>query len=387
VTPEEARTLWIRENQELAAEAVFIGNSNFLAKINPTPEMIGQYYSNRMAQYRLPERVQVQYVHFNVTNHLPAAEEELSKTNLSDMVELNFQRLGTNYTRVANTPEEAKNRIRHELIRSRAMIETRRQANGFATTLFEQAPKYESLHELAKARELTVQTTPPFGRGETPAGLEVGPNFATVAFSLGATNEFFGGPVLGEDGVYVLAFAGRLPSEVQPLEMVRERVVSDMKEEQAASMARQAGITGHNQLTNAIAQGKEFTAAAKEANLNVAQLPPFSLSTRSLPMLNEFGMSINELKQIVFSLQPGQVSSFHPTAEGGVIIHLKEKLPVNESKLAADLPNFVSAIRQNRQTEAFNDWFRREATVGLRDTPLGQPRPTPTMGGAEPAKS
>jgi hypothetical protein len=34
------------------------------------------------------------------------------------------------------------------------------------------------------------------------------------------------------------------------------------------------------------------------------------------------------------------------------------------------LPNFITSVRQSRQTEAFNDWFKKEAEKGLRDTPL-----------------
>jgi len=43
-------------------------------------------------------------------------------------------------------------------------------------------------------------------------------------------------------------------------------------------------------------------------------------------------------------------------------------------------------LRQRRENEAFNDWFRKEATTALRDTPLGQPKPPPTMS-ANPPRS
>jgi hypothetical protein len=46
----------------------------------------------------------------------------------------------------------------------------------------------------------------------------------------------------------------------------------------------------------------------------------------------------------------------------------------------ASLPAFANAVRANRQNEAFNDWFRKEAEKGLRDTPLTrQQTPPPTM--------
>jgi len=67
------------------------------------------------------------------------------------------------------------------------------------------------------------------------------------------------------------------------------------------------------------------------------------------------------------------------TPNGGVIVHVKSKLPLDESKIAASMPAFLNAVRQNRQNEAFNDWFRREAEKGLRDTPLARQQVPPAM--------
>jgi hypothetical protein len=46
----------------------------------------------------------------------------------------------------------------------------------------------------------------------------------------------------------------------------------------------------------------------------------------------------------------------------------------------------MNTVRQNRQNEAFNDWFRKEAEKGLRDTPLAQQQPAPAMSTAPKAK-
>ena len=45
----------------------------------------------------------------------------------------------------------------------------------------------------------------------------------------------------------------------------------------------------------------------------------------------------------------------------------------------ASLPAFANAVRQSRQNEAFNDWFRKEAEKGLRDTPLARQQAPPDM--------
>jgi uncharacterized protein YfaT (DUF1175 family) len=52
----------------------------------------------------------------------------------------------------------------------------------------------------------------------------------------------------------------------------------------------------------------------------------------------------------------------------------------------ASLTTFAGYLRQNRQSEAFNNWFRKEAEKGLRDTPLARPTPSPSMTSAPNAK-
>ena len=74
------------------------------------------------------------------------------------------------------------------------------------------------------------------------------------------------------------------------------------------------------------------------------------------------------------------------TAEGGVIVYVKAKLPLDEAKMNASLPAFANDVRQSRQNEAFNDWFRKEAEKGLRDTPLARQQPPPAMGPGPKAK-
>jgi hypothetical protein len=382
VTPAEAKELYVRENQELATEAVFFSPSDYLSKVTVTPEAISHYYTNHLAEYRLPERVQVKYVEFNLTNYLDMARTELSKTNLDAQVNDYMQQMGTNYLRFGTNIDQARARIREEIIRNRALVEARRKAADFATVVFEKQPiQLQNLESEAQAKGLAVKVSAPFSSRETPEGLAVGENFTTAAYGLGnTTNDFFGGPIVGETGVYVLAFDKRLPSEVPPLEQVKARVTEDFKMEQARGMANAAGMMFHRTLTNGIAQGKTFAAMAKEGTYSPVTLPPFSLGTRSLPELGG-RITINELKQIAFSLQPGQVSNYQPTSEGGAIILVSAKLPINAAKLEADMPNFLRIVRQNRQTEAFNEWFRKEASVGLRDTPLATPRnaPAPDM--------
>lgn len=384
VTPQEAKELYDREHQEVAAQAVLFSTSNYLAGVSINPDTISEFYSNRIANYIIPERVQVGYVRFNVTNYLAQAQTELS-SNLTDLVEANYQRLGSNYFADAKSPEEAKAKIKEELIRTQAMGEARKKALDFANVLYDLKPfETNNLQKLAATNGLVAGVSAPFDRDQDPADLEVGPEFTKAAFALTA-DEPYAGPLAGQDGAYVISFYKQLPRETPTLDQVRDKVVSDYKHSQATMQAQFAGRSFYQTLTNGLAQGKAFTNLCAEAHLKTLELPPFSISTRAVPEIEDF-VSLTQLKQMAFSTTPGKVSNFQSTPEGGLILYVKNKLPLDESKAKADLPTFIASVRRSRQQEAFEDWFRKQEEKGLADTPVGQAKNPPTMS-APPTKS
>jgi peptidyl-prolyl cis-trans isomerase D len=380
ITPQDAKALYDREHQEVATDALFFSASNYLAGVTVTPEAISQFYSNRLATYIIPDRVRVSYVQFNVTNYLPQAETELS-SNLTDMVEANYQRLGSNYFADAKSPDEAKGKIRQQLIRTQAMNDARKRALEFANVLFDIKPfTADTLQKLAGTNGLVAGVTSPFDREEDPKDLQVGPDFAKAAFAL-TTDEPYAGPLAGQDGVYVISYNSQIPRETPSLDQIRDRVTADYKHSQAMMQAQMAGRFFYQTATNGLAQGKAFTNICAEANIKPTELPPFSISSRSLPEAEDF-VNFNELKQIAFSTAPGKISAFQPTMDGGLVVYVKNRLPVDETKAQADMPTFVSNLRRARQQEAFEEWFRKEAEKALRDTPVAQQRNPPTMSSA-----
>ena len=372
VTPEQAKALYQREHQEVASAAVVFSASNYLANVSAPADVLGSFYSNRVATYAIPDRVQVNYLRFNVTNFLPQAQAEL--TNLNEIVEMNFQRFGSNYLQEAKSPEEAKANLRQDILRQAAMVDAAKQANQFVQALSAQADKPGIFQELAQSNNVSIQVSAPFDLEEGPKDLEVGPDFPKAAFAL-SPDEPYSMPLAGRDGVYILSFNKKIPRETPSLDQIRDKVANDYKHMQALRMAQQVAAAFQQGATNGLAQGKAFTNLCAEFNVKPIALPPFSISTRSLPPAEEFA-PLGQLKQAAFSTKPGQVSSYHPTAEGGFILYVKDKLPIDPQKEQADMPTFLTALRRSRQQEAFDDWFRKEAERGLRDTPLAKPQPS-----------
>ena len=52
------------------------------------------------------------------------------------------------------------------------------------------------------------------------------------------------------------------------------------------------------------------------------------------------------------------------------VLQFQSQLPVDQSVMNAELPQFTETLRRSRENAAFNEWLQTEATRALRDTPV-----------------
>lgn len=395
VTAKDARAIYERENQEISAQAVFFNASNYLASVTATPAALSEFYSNQVARYRLPERMQVSYVEFKSTNHWVEAGADLARmTNQTVIVEL-IQKYGlhpslanlpnldalvdSEYKRKTNfyatmTREKANAAIKGDIQHMFALMTARKLANVFADPLLSaEGAKAGALAELAQKQGLPVKVSAPFDITEGPAELDKSENFAKAAFKLRDENPI-ADPFVGTDAVFVIAKDKQFPSENPPYATVKDRVERDFKLAQATQTARITGAMFASGATNGLAQGKAFTTLCAEVKTKPILLPPFSLGSRKLEDVEDH-ISLQQFMQVAFSTPVGEVSQFTPTMEGGMVLYVKDKLPLDEKKVAAELPEFINLLRQARQREAFEQWFNHEAPQALSDTPVVRRQP------------
>ncbi|MGB7769328.1 MAG: SurA N-terminal domain-containing protein [Verrucomicrobiia bacterium] len=374
ITPQEAADVYIRQHQELSVQMVLFSASNYLASVSVTPAVVAQFYTNYLAEYRLPDRVQVSYVAFSVTNFMAGAEHKLSQTNLNEQVEAIYRQYGTNAFPEAKTPEAAKKKIRDLLLRQQALADARQQADDFATTVFDMDPvRPENLATVAKQKGLALQVTAPFGKEYGPEEFTAPEAFTKAAFGL-TPDEPLAGPIVGQDAVYVIALVKQLPSEIPPLDRIRARVTQDYQLHEATLRAQAAGTNFVSTLPGGLAGGKKFASLCAAAGLHPETLPPFSLSTMDLPELSSL-VPLNQFKAAAFATPVGHASNFEPVDAGGFVVCVKSQLPVDTAAMNADLPQFTAALRQQRETDAFDNWINRTGSRDLRDTPIFSSQP------------
>lgn len=406
VVPSEAESLWRKENQEVSTQVAAFWTSNYIDKVVITNGAIGSFFTNRMGFYRLPERQTLSYIEFSASNYLADADKKLSTlTNLNDIVsEYYFRgRNGTNaWTDDKGVPlpeAAAKEKIKGEIRLNDALLAARRAAAEFGTELMSQPEPNQvaTLEKLAAAKGQTIRLTKPFDRN---TGLEefedevigaqtsddssldtVRDTVREKAFALTDKQPVLFNSIPGKRAVYIIALKGKIPSELQPLDKIKDKVTSDYKTFMALDQLRKAGQAFQVTLTISLAAKKSFADICAAEKIKVIDIPPISAGTRSLTNVDP-RVSLRALQSLALDMEVGKSSQFvsaQPPTEGGFIVYAKSRPVIDDTKLKAELPAFVNQMRVYRQNEAFQQWFRkqvelakvtgpkREATIGAQN--------------------
>jgi len=387
IKPQEAESLYRKDHEEFATDLAAFWTSNYLDKVTVTPVLLTNYYLSHQANYRVPERVQISYVEFAASNYLAEADKQIAQiTNFSARVDEMYYKRGTNSIKDTNgvaLPEAAaKAKIKEETQHEFALVAARRKASEFGNELISQPDpdRADNLVKMAAARNLAVKVTPPFDRTSGLDDTNFPPEFREKALKLTMQSPVSFSPIVGEEAVYVISLKARVPSEMPSFEKVQEKVAEDYKNFQAWEMARTTATGFASSVTNGLAQKKAFADLCAQANVKPQALTPFSASTSALTNLDE-RINFYMIQHLAASLKPGEASSFYPLPrqEGGIVLYLRAKLPVDESKVKAELPEFIGRLRMYRQNEDFNQWFNKQAelaklVIPRKETPSISPR-------------
>jgi peptidyl-prolyl cis-trans isomerase D len=375
LSPREAESLYRKEHEQVAVDVVGFWGTNYLAKVQASPAAISNYYTQNAAKYRIPPRVQVSYLEFSASNYLAEADKELAqRTNINAYVEEEYtKRGGTNSFKDTNgvpmAAQAAKDKLKEDIRIQFALMSARRKAAEFGNKLLDQKQQtLQTFENLAAAEGYPVKVSPPFHKQED---IDFPTAFRDKAVALNRESPILYSPIPGEHAVYVLALKTNLPSELPPLDKIREKVAADYKHAQALEMARKEGTAFQTTLTNGLAQKKTFAEISASANVKPVSVPPFSSITNAVPGLDE-RIDLRTLQNDGFKLKPGEASQFQNNPEGGFVSYLKERIPVSDAQAKAELPDFIGHLRAYRQNEAFNDWFRKEAEQARLTLPKSQ---------------
>jgi len=384
ITTAEADFVYRQEHEEVDTQAAVFWRSNYIDQVPVTDELVAAHYTKSRGLYRIPTRVQVNYVEFPATNFLDQAAERLTQiTNLTELIEREYLQRGVDTFKDTNgnvlDEAAAKAEIKDLYLNTFALNVAHQKAMDFGSQLYDHPARdtTNSFLQLAQQNSLEIKVSPPFDTLNGLEGLNLPEDFGRVGSRLTETNANAFQPIRGTNAVYVLSFRNKVPDRLPPLEEIRDKVLEDYKETEATLLAVSAGTNFYTFLTNGLAQNKTFDELAAEKNVTVEKIPPFSLSSTNLPGLDE-RLRLGQLRRLAFQgLEEGEVSNFLRTIEGGFIFQLIKRLPFDEAKVLAGLPDTIDRLRQMRQSEAFNQWFTKQAQASLVIPEPAPPPPSP----------
>lgn len=368
VSPRDVEEKFKKENQEMVVDAVFFTASSYTNTVALTSEVIARHYTNYQSNYRLEERMQVAYAAFPKTNFFAQADQRLAlQTNLTGIINEMYQRQGaTNFTDPNNpavllSEKDAKEKIKADVRSQIALTAAYNAASEIADKMMNDTNRTVGYFEsyLAAAKVPTAASSP-FEQSAAPAEFKgVSAEFASRAFQL--TNDsdaILFAPIMGEDAVYITAAKRRMPSQVEPLEVVRSRVTADYLKTQGRDLATQAGSTFYASLTNQLGAGKSFAEAAAAGRVKVESLPPFSMGAEALPEL-EGRAELSQLKNSLQNLTNGAVSRFIYTREGGMVARLRERRALPEEVRKDKYAAFLQRERSAKANDSLMRWFQK----------------------------
>jgi len=381
LSSKEAEIFYRREYEPIQAEIVYFPLTNFYSHVTSTSKDIEEFFSKRQADYKLPERVQINYVKFESTNFFAEADKEMAgNTNLTDQINQIYRtdkykekmpELFQDEKGKPLTETESKDKIRKQFRSDSALNFAHKKAIEFSKELegnhTDTDPfKPDDLEKLAKAKGLALKTTEPFDRENGPADFKAPNNFIHTAFLLRDDDPddksksmiYALSPIVTKDAVYVIGLKRHFQSENQTLQTVHAKVMEDFKKTKAVELAKAAGEKFQLAATNGLAAHKDFAAICAAEKVKPVSLLPFSLASRSTPDVDD-KFTFEQIQRSASELPAGKTSQFLSTSDGGFVLYIKARLPVDETKLKSELPGFLAKFRDQRMNTAYNEWFQK----------------------------
>jgi hypothetical protein len=390
ITAKEAEFFYRRENQPMATEIVPFPTTNFYGATAPTEADLQDYFTKHEADYRLPDRLRINYIAFNSSNYTAQADKILG-TNVEERADAYYHQQGPDAFKDESgqtlSATAALAEIKEKMRYVAEMQEARRDANGFLLALSEgrdDAHPYAAsdMEKLAKTKGLVVKTTDPFDEKTGCKDLDLPARALHLLFSLredapddpGKTMLYVSSPLIGDKEIYVAGLQQRIPSQLQTLAAVRDQVLKDYRESKALALAKDAGEKFASALQAGLMRGQSFDAICAAQNVKPKSLPFFALTTTNVPPgLDK--TSFMHLQEAAFALPTGQSTKYIPITDGGLVAYVKDRLPVDQTRMTQELPLYLAHMRQERQMAAFSIWLNRQ--FQLRWTPpagdLGSP--------------
>jgi hypothetical protein len=307
---------------KLFVSVIRLHSADFAKDIKVTDDDIRKYYEAHKAEFKSEEKRKVEFVSLALSD----AQKKLSGKERVDAL----QKLAD-------------------------------RANDFTQALLEKGADFK---QAAAKFQLPIRVTGEFTVAAPDPQLNVDPQLGTAAFGL-TMPEPNSDPIQVADGFYILHLAGMNEARPLTIEEAKPKVVEAIKSSRTKELISTKGADIAHQLREATSSGQPVEAAIQKTGLKVEKVPPFSLAEdiTAKPEERKQPPDLVAIKNAVAQLNPGEVSDFFPSEEGGLIAVLEKREPGDPAKY----PEKKAAFDNRYREIVFYEWLRdRQRDAGLQ---------------------
>ncbi len=317
-----------------------INYNTFDPEIPLSEYTLGQFYTDNIMRYKIPERMQTSYVKFPVAPY-KASVDTFSEEELRAHFTANRARFVAAYETTQTKPEEIADAstapvVTFENVRSAVIADltaktaqnlANKAAQDFALTLYRNSIQRDTpeFKELLTIRQLEMIEIPPYTAKEAGSrGLPA--EMLESAFAMSENRYFSDVYPIDNQGFGVLIFSKRLPPEVPPYPAVAEIVKADFIAQEKRRLFNEEGMRLKEELSARLETETTFKQAAEELGLTVNEYEACTLA--------EAPKTINRaVLQRVQSMDQGGLSPMITIGDTGLFVYIDSK---NVPKIKAD---------------------------------------------------
>jgi peptidyl-prolyl cis-trans isomerase D len=247
--------------------------------------------------------------------------------------------------------------------RAEELQKLEKQAEDFTVAMTEKDAKFDALAANAGVK---VQETPAYSRAKPPAEFEKMPEVAAAAFKL--TKDQPNSDALSSDrGYYVVQLEEIAPGRPLTFEEAKGRLADELKHERAQEAMGLKGAEIRNKIAADMKAGKSFADAAQAAaGAKPEAFPAFSDEDMRMGKFEDKPDG-SVVMQTAESLNIGETSMLIPAGNGGVIVHLDQREPIDEARFKVEKSRMTEQVAEVRATILFQAWMKlRRAAAQIK---------------------
>ena len=401
-----------KTDPEIKVRYLALKSEDFASRASVAEEDIQDYYESNLEKFKNPQTVQARHILIKVDQNAEPEEVESARQRAEDVLKLaregqDFAALARQYSEgptknkggdlgtfrreamvkpfadkafsmeAGDISDPVRTRFGWHIIKvenvnpaktlslaeARADIEktliaerSRNLAYDEAEAVYDATFEGQNLVDIAKGRNLNLQTTERFPQKRPPKDIKDSARFASVAFGL-PVNEVSDIQEFG-DGYYLIEVIEKVPSQVPELKTVEDRVKKDViKEKQDAKALEEANL-----FLSELKGGEPFDTVSQKFKLT-PQKTGFFKRNGSIPTIGQE----SEISSTAFKLSAENPLPDEPLKgqKGYYVIRFRERQEPDLNGFEKDKDALKDRLLQQKTFKTMDAWLKRIKSESL----------------------